>query len=121
MDLVLSYGVSKYKFGKTTEWSTDKLYASFRDAFQQHENTTKKFDNLEAEISNVREDLNQKRMAGDAFDKIILMYEEQLSQLDKTLTDNLLKKTSAMSSTRLLASQLLPTQTWVLEYFILLN
>lgn len=109
LDLVLSYGVSKYKFGKTTEWSTDKLYSSFRDAFQQHEKFTKKFEGLETEIANIREDLNQKRMASEAFDKIILMYEDQVKQLDKTITDNLLKKTNALSSTRLLASQLLPT------------
>ena len=108
LDIVLTYGVSKYKFGKTTEWTIDKLYTSFRDAFQQHENWTKKFDGLEAEITNIREDLNQKRMASDAFDKIIRMYEEQIEQLDKTLNENLLKKNSAISSTRVLASQLLP-------------
>jgi hypothetical protein len=109
LDIVLSYGVSKYKFGKTTEWTLSKLYSSFRDAFQQHEKCTKKFEGLEADISNIREDLNQKRMASEAFDKIILMYEDQIKQLDKTLTDNLLKKTNALSSTRLLVSQIMPT------------
>lgn len=60
LDVVLTYGVSKYKFGKTTEWSMDKLYSSFRNAFQEYEQLTKKYDGLDSEIGNVREDLNQK-------------------------------------------------------------
>jgi uncharacterized protein YajQ (UPF0234 family) len=109
LDLVLIYGVSKYKFGRTTEWSLVRLYSAFRESFQQHEKWTKKFDGLEADISHIRDDLSQKRLADQALDKIIVMYDEQVKQCDKTLADNLLKKTSALSSTRLLASVLLPT------------
>ena len=109
LDLVLTYGASKYKFGKTTEWSIDKLYSSFRDAFNQYDQLTKKCDGLESEIAGIREDLNNKKMACDAFDKIIQMYNDQIQEVDKTLNNNLLKKSSAMSSTRILVSQLMPT------------
>lgn len=108
LDLVLTYGVSKYKFGKTTEWSIDKLYASFRDAFQEFQQMTKKYDDLESEIGFVREDLNQKKTAIDAFDKIIQMYRGQAEQVERILNEDLLKKTQAISSTRLLVSTLMP-------------
>ena len=108
LDLVLTYGVSKYKFGKTSEWSIDKLYSSFRDAFQSFEQKNKKFDGLESEIAGIREDLSQKRMANDAFDKVIKLFMEQVQHIDKAISQQLLKKTNAISSTRLLASQLLP-------------
>ncbi|CAF0924191.1 unnamed protein product [Brachionus calyciflorus] len=109
LNLVLTYGVSKYKFGKTSQWSMDKLYSSFRDAFQQYEQLTKKYESLETEIGNVKEDLAQKKLAMDAFDKIIEIYNSQIDQVMRVLNDNLYKKTNAISTTRLLVSQLMPT------------
>ncbi|RNA43297.1 phosphatidylinositol 3-kinase regulatory subunit alpha [Brachionus plicatilis] len=108
LNLVLTYGVSKYKFGKTTQWSIDKLYSSFQDAFNQFEQLTKKYDNLEIEINSVREDMENKKLAMEALEKIIEMYNQQISQVNRTINSNLYKKTSAISATRLLVSQLMP-------------
>lgn len=108
LNLVLTYGVSKYKFGKTTQWSIDKLYSSFQDAFNQFEQLTKKYDNLEIEINNVKEDFSNKKLAMEAFDKIIEMYNQQIDQVNKVLNNNLYKKTNVISTTKLLVSQLMP-------------
>jgi hypothetical protein len=112
LDLVLTYGVSKFKFGKTTEWSTDKLYGSFRDASDHYDKLLKKSDGLEADIYSVREDLSQKKLACEAFDKIVQMYDAQIQQISKVINQNLLRKTNAISSTRLLASQMMPTRSF---------
>lgn len=108
LDLVLTYGVSKFKFGKATEWSMDKLYSSYKDASDQHEKLMKKCEGLESDIGNVRDDLAQKKQALEAFDKIVLIYTTQAEQCEKVINKNLLQKTNAISSTRLLVSQLMP-------------
>lgn len=94
--------------GKTTEWSLDKLYSSFRDAYHEFQQMTKKYDGLEAEIGYVREDIGQKKTACEAFDKIVGMYQSQIEQVDKVLNEILLKKNQAISSTRLLAASIMP-------------
>jgi hypothetical protein len=109
LDLKLTYGVSKFKFGKTSEWSIDKLYASFREALDKYESLTKSLQTLEFDISNIREDLSCKRMACEAFDKIIEMYEEQKVQAVSSLTNLQLKKSNAISTTTMLAVQFMPS------------
>lgn len=86
----------------------DKLYASFRDAYNEFQQMTKKYDGLEAEIGNVREDIGQKKTACEAFDKIVIMYKSQIESVDKVLNEILLKKNQTISSTRLLAASLMP-------------
>ena len=108
LDLKLTFGVSKFKFGRASEWSIDKLYASYRDTLDKHENLTKNSENLQLDIMTIREDLNHKRVAGEAFDKIIKIYENQLEHSNSILTDLLLKKTNAISATNMLVSQFLP-------------
>ena len=109
LDLTLTYGVSKFKFGKTTEWSMDKLYASFRDASDLHDQLLKKSDGLDADLCSVREDLSQKKLACDAFDKIIHMYMAQIGHIERVLHENQLRKSNAISSTRFLAAQMMPS------------
>jgi hypothetical protein len=108
LDLVLTYGVSKFKFGKTTDWTIDKLYSSYRGAIDEYDKLQKKCEGLESDINLIREDLSQKKQGNEALDKIIQMYEAQIAKLDEVLNENLFKKTLAISTTRLLASQLLP-------------
>ena len=108
LDFKLTFGLSKFKFGRTSEWSIDKLYASYRDAIEKLESLTKNVESLEADIMSIREDLNSKRVACEAFDKVIKMYENQLEHSNNLLTDLLLKKTNAISATNMLVSQFLP-------------
>ena len=101
--------MSKFKFGRTSEWSIDKLYASFREALEKYEMLTKSFINLESDIGTIREDLSSKRLACEAFDKIIEIYENQRDQAATVLTSLQLKKSNAISTTTLLATQFMPT------------
>lgn len=110
LDLKLTYGVSKFKFGRTSEWSIDKLYASFREALDKYESLTKMFLSLESDISIIREDLTNKRLACEAFDKIIEMYENQKDQAVSALTSLQLKKSNAISATTMLATQFMPVK-----------
>ncbi len=73
LDLKLTYGVSKFKFGRASEWSIDKLYSSFKEALDKYEMLTKNCDNLELDLSIIREDIAQKRTACEAFDKVYLI------------------------------------------------
>lgn len=81
LDLKLTYGVSKFKFGRASEWSIDKLYSSFKEAMDKYEMLTKNCDNLELDLSIIREDIVQKRVATEAFDKVIAMFDNQLNQV----------------------------------------
>lgn len=89
----------------------DKLYASFRDAYHEFQQMTKKYDGLESEIGYVREDVAQKKTACEAFDKIMSIYRSQIDQVNKILNDAFLKKNQAISSSRLLVSTLMPMNT----------
>jgi len=109
LDLKLTYGVSKFKFGRTSKWSIDKLYASFREALEKYESLTKSFIDLESDIGAIREDLFSKRLACEAFDKIIELYENQRGHATTVLTNMQLKKSNAISTTTLLATQFMPS------------
>ena len=109
LDVVLTYGASKYKFGKTSEWSLDKLYASFRNAFVEYEQLTKRCDRLESELSGVRDTIESKRKQAASLDKCILIYKEHVQLADQTIGANMLKKSNAISTTRLLALQFMPS------------
>jgi hypothetical protein len=108
LDLVLTYGVSKYEFGKTSEWSINKLYNFFKDVINKYEQSTKRCDGLEYEIGLIKEDLNEKNLAHEAFDKIVFIYQQQIQKLNSILNESMIKQTKTMSTTRLLAAQLLP-------------
>ena len=86
LDVRLEYPLSKYEFGKTTDWNLDRLYSSFREAYQQYENSIRKCDGIEVELATLNEDLNNKRLACQAFQNIIELFNEQLH----TLKDNLI-------------------------------
>ena len=109
LELKLTYGVSKFKFGRASEWSIDKLYSSFKEALDKYELLTKTCDNLEQDLSLIREDIAQKRVASDAFTKIISIFENQLEQANSFLTNNLIKKSNAVSASAILATQFMPS------------
>ncbi len=109
LELKLTYGVSKFKFGRASEWSIDKLYSSFKEALDKYELLTKTCENLEQDLSLIREDIAQKRVASDAFTKIISIFENQLEQANSFLTNNLIKKSNAVSASAILASQFMPS------------
>jgi hypothetical protein len=85
LDLKLTEGLSKYKFGKTTEWNIDRLYSSFRDAYRQFENSVRKSDGIEIEIETLYQDLKNKHLANFAFENIIKVYDEQIDILKSNL------------------------------------
>lgn len=85
LDLKLTEGLSKYKFGKTTEWNIDRLYSSFRDAYHQFENSVRKSDGIEIEIETLYQDLKNKHLANFAFENIIKVYDEQIDILKSNL------------------------------------
>ena len=85
LDLKLTEGLSKYKFGKTTEWNIDRLYSSFRDAYHQFENSVRKSDGIEIEIETLYQDLKNKHLANYAFENIIKVYDEQIDILKTNL------------------------------------
>lgn len=88
LDLKLGESLSKYRFGKTTEWNLERLYASYRDAYQQYENSVRKSEGIQIEIETIYEDLKNKLNANAAFEKIIKMYEQQIDMLNKNLVNN---------------------------------
>ena len=110
LDLRLTYGVSKFKFGRASEWSIDKLYTSFKEALDKFELLTKSCDILETDLATIREDLAQKRIAYEAVDKIIAIFEAQLDKVNSILTNSLLKKSNALSASTMLATQFMPVQ-----------
>ena len=85
LDVKLTEGLSKYKYGKTTEWNIDRLYSSFRDAFRQFENSARKSEGIEIEIETLYQDLKNKHLANHAFENIIKLYEEQIDSLKSNL------------------------------------
>jgi len=90
LDLRLTYGVSKFKFGRASEWRIDKLYSSFKEALDKYEMLTKNCDNLELDLSIIREDIAQKRTACEAFDKVYLIdYLKKLAKIAKSIFLNL--------------------------------
>lgn len=109
LELKLTYGVSKFKFGRASEWSIDKLYLSFKEAMDKYDLLTKTCDNLEQDLSLIREDIAQKRVASEAFNKIIMIFESQLEQANSMLTNSMLKKTNAVSASTMLVTQFLPS------------
>ena len=108
LDVVLTYGVSKFRFGRTVDWSTERLYASFRDAAAHYDKLLRRSEGLEADLRAVRDDLAQKRLASEAFDKVVGLYAAQVEQIERVVSANLLRKTNAISSTRFLAAQMMP-------------
>lgn len=109
LELKLTYGVSKFKFGRASEWSIDKLYSSFKEALDKYELLTKTCDNLEQDLSLIREDIAQKRVASEAFNKIIFIFETQLEQSNSLLTNSMIKKSNAVSASAMLVTQFLPS------------
>ena len=83
---------------------------SFKEAMDKYESLTKNGDNIEQDLSIIREDIGQKRVACEAFDKIIVMFENQMEQANSILTSNLLKKSNAVSASTMLVAQFLPAQ-----------
>jgi chromosome segregation ATPase len=108
LDLCLTTGISKFKFGKTSDWTLDRLYTSFHNAFTQFENMIKKCENLEDEIQRARENLNDKIKANEAFNQIIEIYREQQRVLEQTIASQMLIKSQATSSLHLLAGLMMP-------------
>ena len=108
LDIILLNGVSKYKFGKTTEWSIEKLYSSFKSVFVQLEEATKKCEELEVRSVNIDDDLGQKLLAIEAFEQIAKIYREQLADAERAASVQLLNRAQDTSVSRLLAAQLMP-------------